>query len=58
MNSATIHTQPRHRAPRRTPLSDDAVLASLPLDSQKQIVVVFSDDLIHRWERIVLGDRA
>lgn len=55
-SSATIHAQPRHRAPRRTPLYNDAVLASLPLDPQKQIV--FSDDLIHRWERIVLGDRA
>ncbi len=55
MNSATARAQHRALAPKRLPLSDASVLASLPLDSRKQIV--FSD-LSRRWERIARGDRA
>lgn len=50
MNAAT-HAKPRVQAHKRPPLSDATVLASL-----KQIV--FSDDLRHRWERIVQGEHA
>lgn len=55
MNSATVRAQDRALTTRRLPLTDASVLASLPLDPQKQIV--FSD-LSRRWERIVQGDRA
>lgn len=55
MNTAIVQTQTHLASRSPPPLSDAAVLASLPLDSKKR--VVFSD-LSYRWERIVLGDRA
>jgi hypothetical protein len=53
VSSAAIHA--KARAAKRAPL-DPFAIASMQVDAKKKIF--FVDDLRHRWERIVLGDRA
>jgi hypothetical protein len=55
VNPSTAHTKPRAVTSKRPPPSDLFTLAP-SRDAAKKIF--FSDDLRHRWERIVLGDHA
>jgi hypothetical protein len=56
VNAATAHAKTRAAASKRAANADPFVIASMRVDTTKEIF--FVDDLRHRWERIVLGDRA